>query len=197
MLKLYNIYSIFLSADVTKKLTQQYVSLFLIIEKMGWLAQKFEVLNNQKIYLIFLIAQLILGLSLFSNVFHWPSFHYSLFVFINANTNMLKSFEIDCLLNKQMVKKVKAVLQNTLFAGPSTALNKIDCITSRTLTMQPNLLITMKKALLNKSIEFLIEKEIVMVLLFYPYFFILFHLLSVTLLLYKIQIGLTWSSEHI
>ncbi len=46
MLKLYKGYLIPSSIGVTKKLTQQYVGLFQIIEKVSWLAYKLDVPRN-------------------------------------------------------------------------------------------------------------------------------------------------------
>lgn len=56
MLILYKDYLILSSIRVIKKLTQQYVSPFLILEKVDHLAYNLDISNNWKIYSIFSIA---------------------------------------------------------------------------------------------------------------------------------------------
>lgn len=58
MLRLHKSYSIPSTLGVTKKLTQQYVGLFQIIEHVDRLAYKLEIPTDWKIHLVFLIAQL-------------------------------------------------------------------------------------------------------------------------------------------
>lgn len=56
MLKLYKGYSILSSVGMTKKLTQQYVGPFRIIEKIGRLAYKLEVPGDWRIHPVFSVA---------------------------------------------------------------------------------------------------------------------------------------------
>ena len=53
MLKLHKEYSILFSAGVIKKFTQQYVGPFRVLEKVGWLAYKLDVLFDWKVHLVF------------------------------------------------------------------------------------------------------------------------------------------------
>lgn len=58
MLKLHKGYSIPSSVEVTKKLTQQYVGPFLIIERVGCLASKLDIPSDWRIHPVFSVAQL-------------------------------------------------------------------------------------------------------------------------------------------
>lgn len=58
ILRLHKGYSISTTAEVTKKLTQQYVGLFRVVEKVGCLAYKFDVSPNWRIHPVFSVAQL-------------------------------------------------------------------------------------------------------------------------------------------
>lgn len=42
-----------------------------------------------------------------NNLFHCSRSNIPLAVFVNSDTNATKSFEVDCLLNKQIIKKDK------------------------------------------------------------------------------------------
>lgn len=95
------------SVRVTKKLTQQYVGTFLILERVGCLAYKLDVPSNKKIYPVFSIAQLELAAALASNFFHRLRLLQPSSVFMDGNTDVFKSFEIHRLLNKRTIKKKK------------------------------------------------------------------------------------------
>ena len=58
MLKLHKGYLIFFSIKVTKKLTPQYIGPFQIVEKVGRLASKLDILGDWRIHLVFSLAQL-------------------------------------------------------------------------------------------------------------------------------------------
>lgn len=100
MLKLHKGYSILSSLGVTKKLTQQYVGPFQVLERVGCLAYKLDVPDNWRIYPVFSIAQLEPTPSPAEDPFGrlWPEHPPS--VFVEGNTNAVKSFEIKRLLNK-------------------------------------------------------------------------------------------------
>ena len=72
MLKLHKGYSIPSSVGITKKLTQQYVGPFQIIERIGRLAYKLEVMSDWKIYPVFSIAQLEPTPAPSKDLFHRP-----------------------------------------------------------------------------------------------------------------------------
>lgn len=105
MLKLYKSYSIPSSIGVTKKLTQQYVGSFWIIEKIGCLAYKLEIPGNWKIYLVFFVAQLEPAPAPFKDTFYQSRPQKPPSVFLKGDTDRHKFFKIDHLLNKRTVKK--------------------------------------------------------------------------------------------
>ena len=109
MLKLHKGYSIPSSVGVTKKLTQQYVGPFQILEKIGCLAYKLEVPNNWRIHPVFSVAQLEPARALSEDPFHRPRPQQPLSVFVEGDTDRQKSFEVDCLLNRRTVKKGKGL----------------------------------------------------------------------------------------
>ena len=109
MLKLHKGYSIPSSVGVTKKLTQQYVGPFRIIEKIGCLAYKLEVPGDWRIYPVFSIAQLEPALAPSKNLFHRPRPQQPPFVFVEGDTDSHKSFELDRFLNKRIVKNGKGL----------------------------------------------------------------------------------------
>ena len=94
-------------AVITKKLTEQYVDLFCIVKKLGRLAYRLNMPPNWWIHPIFSVIQLELApppaKDLFARLF--PS--NPLLIFVKGNTNKVKSFEIERLLNKCQVKKGK------------------------------------------------------------------------------------------
>ena len=107
MLRLYKDYSIPSSVGVTKKLTQQYVCPFHVLEKMGRLTYKLDVSLNWGAHLVFSVAQLELASFLTNNPFHYPRPYMPPIVFVDDDTNTAKSFEVDRLLHKRTVKKGK------------------------------------------------------------------------------------------
>lgn len=70
MLKLHKDYSISFFVGITKKLIQQYVNPFQIIEKIGWLAYKLKVLSDWLMHSIFSVAQLEPASNPSKNPFH-------------------------------------------------------------------------------------------------------------------------------
>lgn len=107
MLRLHKGYFIPSSAGITKKLTQQYVGPFRVLEKVGQLAYKLDVPPDWKIYPVFLVAQLKPAPPPANDPFHCPRSHMSLTMFVDGDTDTAKSFEVNRLLNKQTVKKSK------------------------------------------------------------------------------------------
>lgn len=104
MLQLHKRYSILATAEVTKKLTQQYVSLFRIIEKIGCLTYRLDVSSDWRIHPVFSVAQLELALPLAEDPFgrHFSSNPPPIFV-----EDKVKSFEIERIFNKRQIKKEK------------------------------------------------------------------------------------------
>ena len=107
MLKLYKGYSIPSSAGVTKKLTQQYVGPFRVLEKVGRFAYKLDVSLDWRVYLVFSVAQLEPAPSPIDDLFYRARLHMPPGVFVDGDTDTTKSFKVERLLNKQTVKKGK------------------------------------------------------------------------------------------
>ncbi len=105
MIKLLKGYSIPSSVGVTKKLTQQYVGSFRIIERVDRLAYKLDIPNDWRIHLVFCVAQLEPALSPAEDFFQRPRPQHPPSVFVEGDTDHNKSFEIEHLLNKRTVKK--------------------------------------------------------------------------------------------
>lgn len=105
MLRLYKGYSIPSSLRVTKKLTQQYVGPFQVLERVGRLAYKLDVPHDWRIYPVFSIAQLELAPLPAEDLFGRLRPEHPPPIFVEGDTDVVKSFEIDRLLNKQTVKK--------------------------------------------------------------------------------------------
>lgn len=107
MLRLYKGYLILSLAGVIKKLTQQYIGPFQIKERIGCLAYRLKILSDWQIYPVFLVAQLEPAFKPFINPFWQPHLHHSSTVFVDNDTDSLKSFEINRLLKKQTIKRGK------------------------------------------------------------------------------------------
>lgn len=58
MLRLHKGYSLPSTVGITKKLTQQYVGPFLILERIGRLAYKLDITPDWRIYPVFSVVQL-------------------------------------------------------------------------------------------------------------------------------------------
>ena len=108
MLKLHKGYLIPSSVGVTKKLTQQYVGPFQVVEKVGRLAYKLEVPSDCRIHPVFSVAQLELAPNPSEDPFRRLRPQQPPSVFVEGDTDKHKSFEIDRLLNKRTVRKGKA-----------------------------------------------------------------------------------------
>lgn len=107
MLRLHKEYSISLTARLTKKLTQQYVGPFHIVKKVGRLAYKLNISPDWRIYPIFSVAQLEPAPPPAKNSFARPFPSNPPPIFVKGNTDKVKSYEIEKLLNKCQVKKSK------------------------------------------------------------------------------------------
>lgn len=92
---------------ITKKLIQQYVGPFCILEKIGQLAYKLDISANWKIHPVFLVAQLKPAPNPAQDPFARPFPSHPPPVFVDRDTNVLKSFKIEQLLNKRLVKRRK------------------------------------------------------------------------------------------
>ena len=109
MLRLHKGYSIPFLAGVTKKLSKQYVGPFRIIERVGRLVYRLKISDDWRIHPVFLVAQLELAPKPSNDPFRRPHPHYPPSVFVDGDTDNLKSFEIDHLLNKRTIKRGKGL----------------------------------------------------------------------------------------
>lgn len=94
MLWLHKRYSIPSALGVTKKLTQQYISPFLILEIIGCLAYKLDILADCKIHPVFLVAQLKLAFSPISDPFNQSRPTNRPMVFVNGDKGNFILFKI-------------------------------------------------------------------------------------------------------
>lgn len=94
LLCLHKRYSISLTLAITKKLTQQYVSFFRVLEKIKKLAYQLNILADQRVHNIFTIAQLKPAPNPTSNSFNRPRPDQSESVYVESDTEHYKSFEI-------------------------------------------------------------------------------------------------------
>lgn len=99
--KEYIISSIF---EIIKKLTQQFVDSFKILAKIERLIYKLDISDHWKIHFVFSIAQLELTLSSSSNFYNHSRFVHFEFVYIEKNIDILKSYQLERLLNKRTIK---------------------------------------------------------------------------------------------
>lgn len=104
LLHLYKGYSIPSTLAITKKLTQQYVGPFQVLERIKRLAYRLNVLANWQIHNVFSIVQLEPASNLANDSFDWPRLDHSDSVFVEGNTDDYKLFEIERFLNKHITR---------------------------------------------------------------------------------------------
>ena len=105
LIKLHKNYNISLTIEITKKLTQQYVESFKIIQRTDCLAYKLDIFADWKIYSVFSIAQLKFSSSFDSNSYDKLRSTNSLFVFVENDIEKSKFYEINRLFNKRTIKR--------------------------------------------------------------------------------------------
>lgn len=82
ILRLHKGYTIPFFTGVTKKLTQQYVSLFYVFRKVGWFAYKLDVPLDWRMHPVFLVAQLQSAPSSTNDLFYCPRLYIQPVVFV-------------------------------------------------------------------------------------------------------------------
>lgn len=105
MLRLHKRYSIPSTWGFNKKLTQQYVCLVCISKKIGRLAYRLAIFPHKKIHPVFLVTQLEPAPPPSENPFHRSFPNHPPSVFVEGNTNAVKSFEVERLLNERTVQR--------------------------------------------------------------------------------------------
>ena len=105
LIKLHNEYNIPSTLEITKKLTQQYVESFKILQRIDRLAYKLDIPDDWKIHSMFSVAQLEPSPSPQKDPFNRPRPTNPPPVFVEGDTEKSKSYEIDRLLNKRVIKR--------------------------------------------------------------------------------------------
>ena len=105
LIKLHKNYSISSTIKIIKKLTQQYVKSFKIIQRIDRLAYRLDIFEDWKIHSVFSVAQLEFSSSSDFDSYSRSRSTNSFFVFVEDDINESKSYEINRLLNKRMIKR--------------------------------------------------------------------------------------------
>lgn len=95
---------------VKKKLDQQYVESFKILKKIERLTYQLNISQHWKVHSIFIIAQLKFALNFITNFFHRFRSKESLAIFVEDDTETMKSFELNKLLNKRTTRKERDLI---------------------------------------------------------------------------------------
>ena len=98
--KEYNIFS-----TINKKIDQQYVDLFLIIEKMSNLIYRLAIPDNWRINLIFSVTQLKICPTSDDDFYHKSKSNHSNSMYVERDTLIVKFFEIERFINKRKIAK--------------------------------------------------------------------------------------------
>ncbi len=104
LLCLHKGYSIASTLGVTKKLTQQYVRSFRVLEKVGRPAYRLDVFPNWCIYPVFSMPQLEPAPSVSQDTFHRLHPDHPPSVFVEGDTDFSQSFKVEQLLNCRIIK---------------------------------------------------------------------------------------------
>ena len=105
LLRLHKGYSIPSTMKITTKLAQQYVGPFRIVERVGRLAYRLEIPGHWRIHPVFTIAQLEPSPAPNEDPFDRPRPDQPDSVYVEGDTDTMKSFEIDRLLDKRVMRK--------------------------------------------------------------------------------------------
>ena len=109
LLKLHESYSIPSTLGITKKLIQQYVSLFRMMKRDGRLAYRLDILSDWRIYPIFSVAQLEPAPDLATDFFQRKYLDHLPPVFVDGDTDTMQSYKVERLLNRRIVKKRRGI----------------------------------------------------------------------------------------
>ena len=104
LIRLHKKYNMSTIIILEKKLSQQYVQFFKIIQKIKNLTYKLQIFETWEIWSIFAISQLKSSQLSSSDSFQRTQ-RLSRFIFVKKNTNQVKSFEIEKLLIKTQIKR--------------------------------------------------------------------------------------------
>ena len=103
LIRLYKGYDILFITILGKKLSQQYVGSFKVLKKVGRLAYQLDILGNWRVHPVFSIAQLEPCSD--GDPYNRPRPDHFSTVFVEGDIDTEKSYEVERLLNKRVVKK--------------------------------------------------------------------------------------------
>jgi len=95
----------FISAITNKKLKQQYVELFQIIDWIDQLVYKLDISSHWCVHSVFTVTQLKLCSSLKNDFFNYSHSEESSTVFVKENTESWKFFKLKRLLNQWIIRQ--------------------------------------------------------------------------------------------
>lgn len=146
MLQLHKRYNIPATARITKKLTQQYIVPFPIVEKVGCLTYKFDIPPNWQIYQILSVAHLDPALPPIKDYFAKLFLFNSFLMFVKGNINKLKVLKWKSSSINAKSKNIMIEPLSIQSIGRGTIPNEIDGIMLKSLKMPPPLSRTIKRA---------------------------------------------------
>ena len=106
LIRLHKSYNI--SFAISKKIDQQYVEFFRVIEKIERLFYRLIISNHWRIHLVFNIAQLKSCFASFDDFFRKLKSNQSNFVFVEDDIVNVKFFEVERFINKRQIKRKKS-----------------------------------------------------------------------------------------
>ena len=105
LIKLHHDYNISTIEVLDKKLNQQYIDFFKVFEKIDNLTYRLKLPNHWRIYSVLFITQLKSVFSSMNDFFNRTRSDQSDSVFVEKNTNRVKSWKIERLINKRQIKR--------------------------------------------------------------------------------------------
>ena len=96
-----------------KKLNQQYVDSFRVVEKIKQLTYRLKISKHWMIYSIFIIVQLKFVLSFSIDFYHRQRIISSNFVYVKDDIIQIKSYELKKIINSReiVIKKIKYLIR--------------------------------------------------------------------------------------
>ena len=105
LIRLHHDYNISTIEVLDKKLSQQYVDSFKILEKIDNLTYRLKLSNHWRIHSVLSVAQLKSVSSSMNDFFNRSRSNQSDSVFVEEDTNQVKSWKIERLINKRQIKR--------------------------------------------------------------------------------------------
>ena len=105
LIRLHHDYNISIIEVFDKKLSQQYVDFFKIIEKIDNLTYRLKLSNHWRIHFVLFVIQLKSVFSSMNDFFNRSRSNQSNFVFVEEDTNQIKSWKIKRFINKRQIKR--------------------------------------------------------------------------------------------